>query len=99
MHSKIHKEKYQGRLVISLVNCQTRRTSQYFHHCLQSHVQTLKSHVKDSSDFIKNVFTTDKIAPGNILANMDVCSLYTSIPNNNKGLKKVETTLKRKNLP
>ena len=95
-NQKIHKEGNPGKAVVSSVNCYTTKISQYFDHHLQPHVQEL---VKDSTDFIKEVSTIDKVPQESFLVTMtmDVCSLYTNIPSNEEN-KSVETTLKRKNL-
>ena len=98
MQPKIHKEGSPGRPFISSVNCRTTKISQYVDHHLQPHVQELGSYVKDSTNFIKQVSTIDKVPQESFLVTMDVCSLYTNIPNNER-IKAVETTLKRKNLP
>ena len=95
---KIHKKGNPGRSVISSVISHTTKISQCVDHHLQPHVQELGSFVKDSTDFIKKVSTIFKVPQESFLVNIDVCSLYTSTPNN-KGITAVETTLKRKNLP
>ena len=63
---------------------------------MQPHVQKLEFHIKDSTDFIKKVSTIDRVLQESFLVTIDIRSLYTNIPNN-KGIKAVETTLKRKN--
>ena len=98
MQLKIHKEGNPGRPAISSVNYYTTKIFEYVDHHLQAHVQELGSFVKDSTDFIKKVSTIFKVPQESFLVNIDVCSLYTSTPNN-KGITAVETTLKRKNLP
>ena len=97
MQPKILKEGSPGRPVISSVNCNTTKISQYVDHHLQPHVQELGSYVKDSTDFIKKVSPIDKVPQESVLVTMDVLSLYTNI-SNNEGIKAVETTLKQKNL-
>ena len=97
MQLKIHKEGNPGRPVISSVNYITTKIFQYVGHDLQPNVEELESFAKDLTDFMKTVFTTDKVPQERFLDTMDVCSLYISIPNN-EGIKAVETTLKWKNL-
>ena len=53
MFPKVHKPENPGRPVTSYVNCHTTSISQHNVHYLQSHVQELKSCVKDPTDFIK----------------------------------------------
>ena len=95
---KIHIKGNPDRPVISSLNCHTTKIPQYVDHHLQLHVQELGSYIKDSTDFIKKVSTTDKVPQKSFLVTMDIRSLYTKIPDN-KGIKAVETTLKQKNLP
>ena len=64
-------------------------------HVLQPHVKELRSHVKDSTDFIRKINNLERITENSIFVTMDVHSLYTNIPNN-EGIKIVETTLMRK---
>ena len=98
MQPKIHKEVYPGRPVISSVYCHTTKIQQYVNHHLQPHVQPhdLESYVKDSTNFIREVSTIDKIPQRIFLVIMNVRSLNTNIPRK-KGIKAVETTLKPKN--
>ena len=93
MQLKIHKEGNPHRPVISSVNYHTTKIFEYVEHHLQTHVQELGSFVKDSTDFIKKVLTTDKVPQESFFDTMDVRSLYTNIPNN-EGIKAVETKLK-----
>ena len=93
MQLKIHKEGNPSRSVISSVNYNTTKILQYVGHDLQPNVEELEFFAKDLTDFIKKVFTTDKVPQERFLDTMDVCSLYINIPNN-EGIKAVETTLK-----
>ena len=61
MQSKIHKEGNPNRPVIISLNCHTTQILQYFGHNLQPQVQELEFYVKDSTDFLKKVFTIDKV--------------------------------------
>ena len=96
MQQKTHKEGYPGGSVISSVNYNTTKIFQYVGHDLQPNVEELESFAKDSTEFMKKVFTTEKIPQERILDTMDVLSLYTNIPNI-EGIKAVETKLKCKN--
>ena len=93
MQQKIHKEGNPGGPVISSVNYNPTKIFQYIGHDLQPNVEELESFAKDSTDFMKKVFTTDKIPQERFLDTMDVLSLYTNIPNI-EGIKAVETKLK-----
>ena len=93
MQLKIHKEGNPGRPVISSVNYNTTKIFQYVGHDLQPNVEELESSAKDLPDFMKKVFTTDKVPQERYLDTMYVRSLYISI-SNNEGIKAVETTLK-----
>ena len=98
MFPKIHKPENPGRPMISPVNCHTTSIFQYANHYLQPLVKELKSHVKDSTDFIKKIYNLGKTTENNSLVTMDARSLHSNIPHN-KDLKAVETTLKRKDKP
>ena len=78
---KIHKANNPGRPVISSVNCHTSRISEFVDYYLQPEVKKLKSYVKDTADFIKNIEAI-------------VCFLYTNIPHK-EGIKAVKQRLKK----
>ena len=59
---------------------------------LQPNVKELRSYVKDSTDFIREINNLERISESSIVVTMHVRSLY------NEGIKAVETTLKRKNI-
>ena len=52
-------------------------------------VKTMKSYVKDTSDFIRKLRTIDKVPKGSLLVSLDVRALYTNIPHS-EGLKAVK---------
>ena len=98
MQPKLYKEGNTDRPVIRSVNCHTARILQYVDHSLQPHVQELGSYVKDSTDFTKKKYPQLTKYHKKAFSDMNVRSLSTNI-SNNEGIKAVETTLKRKNLP
>ena len=58
---------------------QTERISSYVDYLLQPIAKKQESYIKDSTDFI-NFIEKTKIPDNSILATLDVCSLYTNIP-------------------
>ena len=76
---KIHKVNNPGRPVISSVNCHTSRISEFVDYYLQPEVKKLKSYVKDTTDFIKEIEAIDHVSDDSYLVSLDVCSLYTNI--------------------
>ena len=69
MQLKIHKEGNPGRPVISSVSYNTTKIFQYVGHDLQPKVEELESFAKDLTDFMKKVFTTDKVPQERYLEN------------------------------
>ena len=80
---KIHKENNPGRLVINSTNCHASETSRFVEHYLQPLVREIPSSIKDTNDFI-NKINNFAVPPNSLLVtmDMDIKSLYTSIPNN-----------------
>jgi len=80
---KIHKNKtpVPGRPIVSANNSPTERISQLADFFLQPLVQTTKSFVKDTTDFINKIEALPPLTPDSLLCTIDVCSLYTNIPN------------------
>ena len=94
---KIHKPNNPGRPVISSINCHTANISKFVDYHLQDHVTKLPSYLKDTTDFINK--TKDlQVPPNTILATLDVCSLYTNIPNK-EGIESIRTTLTKAGTP
>ena len=54
---KIHKEDNPGRPVILSVNCHTSKISSFIDYHAQDSAQSLKSYVKDTTDFINKIST------------------------------------------
>ena len=78
---KIHKEGNPGRPVISSVNCHTSKISSFVDYHIQDSAQSLKSYVKDTTDFINKINTLGELPEESYLVTMDVKALYTNIPN------------------
>lgn len=80
---KIHKgtNPPPGRPIISANNSPTERISAFVDFFLQPGIPKLKSFVKDTTHFLQKLSTIDRLPNDSILACLDVCSLYTNIPN------------------
>jgi len=80
---KIHKNQrpVPGRPIVSANNSPTERISQLADFFLQPLVQTTKSYVKDTTDFINKIEALPPLPTDSLLCTVDVCSLYTNIPN------------------
>ena len=78
---KLHKPDIPGRPIISSVNSVTENISEFLTKCIRPLTLKLKSHIKDTKDFLQTIlYTSSK----NIkyLVTIDVTSLYTNIPHN-----------------
>ena len=80
---KIHKNKkpVPGRPIVSANNSPTEHISQLADYFLQPLVQTTKSYVKDTTDFLNKINSAPTLPVGSLLCTVDVTSLYTNIPN------------------
>ena len=80
---KIHKNKVPvpGRPIVSANNSPTERISQLADFFLQPLVQGTRSFVKDTTHFINKIEALPPLHEGCLLCTIDVCSLYTNIPN------------------
>jgi hypothetical protein len=80
---KIHKNKtpVPGRPIVSANNSPTEKISQLADLFLQPLVHLTKSYVKDTTDFINKLEQLPLLPPNSLLCTVDVCSLYTNIPN------------------
>ena len=92
---KIHKENNPGRPVISSVDCHTSRISSFVDYHIQDSAQSLKSYVRDTTDFINKISTTGELPEEAHLVTMDVKALYTNIPNN-EGLQALKEAMDKK---
>ena len=77
--TKIHKPKSIGRPIISGCDGPTERISSFVDTLLQRIAQKQQSFIKDTTDFITFIEKI-KLGKDTILVSMDVCSLYTNIP-------------------
>jgi len=80
---KIHKNTtpVPGRPIVSANNSPTERISQLADFFLQPLVQTTKSYVRDTTDFINKIEALPQLIGDTTLCTIDVTSLYTNIPN------------------
>jgi peptide-methionine (R)-S-oxide reductase len=80
---KVHKKKLPmpGRPIVSANNSPTEKISELADHFLKPLVQTTKSYVKDTTDFINKIEALPTLSETAILCTIDVTSLYTNIPN------------------
>ena len=76
---KIHKNPMGIRPIVSSCNSITEPISQFVDRWLQPHVKKLPSYLKDSTEFLKLIETTE-FTQHCLLASIDVSSLYTNIP-------------------
>ena len=79
--SKFHKEENPGRLVISSAGCHTSKIFVSVDYHIQDFKQSLKSYVKDTTDFINKIKHIGELSDNSYLLTMDVKALYTNIPN------------------
>ena len=86
-----HKEGNPGRPVISSVDCHTSRISAFVDYHIQDSAQSLKSYVKDTTDFINKINHIGEVPESSYLVTMDVKALYTNIPND-EGLQALKET-------
>lgn len=87
-----------GRAVVNSIDRHVTKISKYMDDESLPHVKELMSYVKGSTDFTWKIDNMEKLLDNNIPVTMDVCSIYTNIPNK-EGIKAaVKTTLKSKNI-
>ena len=91
MLPKIHKPNKPGRPVVNSINSSSPDISQFVDFYLQPIVFTLKSYIKDTTDFINKINRITEFPAESILVTMDVRSLYTNIPHR-EGINVVATT-------
>ena len=94
MLSKIYKNGNPGRPVVSSVKSHTSQISKYVDHHIQPLAKNLRSYVKDATDFINKIKNVGTVPKGAYLVSMDVCSLYTNIPND-EGLEALRESLEK----
>ncbi|XP_068711498.1 uncharacterized protein [Montipora foliosa] len=77
--TKIHKNTPVGRPIVSDSSGPTERISCFVDSLLQPIAQKQESYIKDTTHFI-NFIENTPLPDGAVLATLDVCSLYTNIP-------------------
>ena len=78
---KIHKTNNPGRPIVSSIGSPTAKISHFVDIHLEKIVNEIKSHIKDTTDFINKIETITDLPENTILVTMDVKSLFTNIPN------------------
>jgi hypothetical protein len=80
---KIHKgvTPPPGRPIISANGCPTEKISQFVDHFLNPTTTSLKSYIKDTTDFLSKLQRLNNLPSGCLLVTLDIVSLYTNIPN------------------
>ena len=91
---KIHKhlENVPGRPVISNCGTPPEKVSEFLDSQLKSAMQSSRSYIKDSGDFIKKIKNIGPIPKDSILVTADIVGLYPSIPHE-AGLKALAEAL------
>ena len=91
---KIQKRLFRvpGRPIISNSGYFTENISAFLDFHLQPVAQTVKSHLKDTNDFLKKIRDLDDVPEGAILCSIDVVGLYPNIPHE-EGLQAMEKML------
>ena len=77
---KIHKTNNPGRRIVSSIGSPTSKISHFVDIHLEKIVNKIKSHIKDTTDFINKIETITDLPENTILVTMDVKSLFTNIP-------------------
>jgi len=77
--TKIHKPNLAGRPIVSGNGGPTERISSFIDSLLQPIAKKQESYIKDTTDFVRFIENTP-IPENAIIATLDVCSLYTNIP-------------------
>ena len=77
---KIHEKNNPGRPVVSSIDSPSSNIFNYVDFHLQPIVQSLKSYIKDTTDFINKLDALIDIPKDLYLVTLDVKSLYTNIP-------------------
>ena len=77
---KIHKTDTPGRPIVRSIHSHSSRISEFVDIQLEPIVNNIKSHIKDTIDFINKIETIQNIPKDTILVTMDVKSLFTQIP-------------------
>ena len=91
---KVHKMNNPGRPIVSSINSHSPRISEFVDIHLEPIVNGIKSHIKDTTDFINKIEQIRDITNNTILVTMDVKSLFTQIPHS-EGISPVARTLEK----
>ena len=85
---KVHKqiENVPGRPVISNCGTPTEKVSEFLDYHLKSTMQSAKSYIKDTSDFLRKLNELSKLPENAVLVTTDVAGLYSSIPHADESL-------------
>ncbi len=78
---KIHKKGVPGRPICNTIGHPTARISELVDVLLQPHVPSIKSYIKDTTDFLAKIREVPALQEGGLIATLDVTALYTNIPN------------------
>ncbi len=78
IHNKVNPP--PGGPILSANNAPTERTSEFVDHFLQPYLVEMKSYVKDTTGFVKDIKFLRKIQKNAFLVSLDIVSLYTNIP-------------------
>ena len=84
---KIHKHGHPGRPIVSSNSHPTERISQFVDYHLQPLVTKLPSYIKDTTHFLNKLNSIGQLPSANngvLLVTLDVASLYTNIPHNDR---------------
>ena len=98
IHPKIHKrlENVPGRPVISNCGTPTEKVSEFLDYHLKPVMQSGRSYIKDSGDFLKKIKHLGSLPENAILVTADVVGPYPSIPHE-AGLQALEEALENRN--
>ena len=91
---KIHKINNPGRPIVGSIGSPTAKISHFVDIHLEKIVNEIKSHIKDTTDFINKIETITDLPENTILVTMDVKSLFTNIPNS-EGINAVAKALEK----
>ena len=93
---KIHKVNNPGRPVVFSVNSHTKKLSAYVDEFLRPLAETLRSYIRDTSDYIKRMQVLGQLPERCYFATLGVSSLYTNV-DIDEGLTIVEEELEKTN--
>ena len=80
--------------IVSAVHFATEKISQFVDHFLNPTTFTLKSFVKDTTDFLKKISEVKNLPENSLLAKLDIECLYSNI-NTQFGLQAAKETLEK----